>query len=145
MEKKTRLKRRILIIAVVLIAVAGVVLAAKTALNKMESNLEGLMQLDVTDVDLTLISDGTYIGEYAALPVSAKVSVTIQDHRITNIDLLEHNNGQGAGAEVIPSIVVEKQSLQINTISGATYSSKVILKAIENALQNSIDKLTRHN
>ena len=139
MEKKTRLKRKILIIAVVLIAVAGVVLAAKTALNKMESNLEGLMQLDVTDVDLTLISDGTYIGEYAALPVSAKVSVTIQDHHITNIDLLEHNNGQGAGAEVVPSIVVEKQSLQIDTISGATYSSKVILKAIENALQNSID------
>ena len=37
MEKKTRLKRRILIIAVVLIAVAGVVLAAITALSKMES------------------------------------------------------------------------------------------------------------
>jgi len=138
MEKKTRLKRRILIIAVIMIVVTGVVLAAKTALNKMESNLEGLMQLDVTDVDLTLISDGTYIGEYAALPVSAKVSVTIQDHRITDIDLLEHNNGQGAGAEVIPSIVVDKQTLQIDTISGATYSSKVILKAIEIALQISM-------
>lgn len=139
MEKKTRLKRRILIIAVVLIAVAGVVLAAKTALNKMESNLEGLMQLDVTDVELTLIADGAYTGEYSALPVSAKVNVTIKDHRIESIELLEHNHGQGDGAEIIPSIVVEKQSLQIDTISGATYSSKVILKAIENALQNSID------
>lgn len=138
MEKKTRLKRRILIMAVVLIAVAGVVLAAKTALNKMESNLEGLLQLDIMDVDLTLIADGTYIGEYSALPVSAKVSVTIKDHRIASIELLEHNHGQGGGAEVIPSIVVEKQTLQIDTITGATYSSKVILKAIENALQNSI-------
>lgn len=137
MEKKTRLKRRILIMAVIMIAVAGVVLAAKTALSKMESNLEELMQLDVTDVDLKSISDGTYTGEYSALPVSAKVSVSIKDHRITNIDLLEHNNGQGAGAEVIPLIVVEKQTLQIDTISGATYSSKVILKAIEDALQNS--------
>jgi len=138
MEKKTRFKRRILVIAVVIIAVAGVVLAAKVALNRMESNLEGLLQMDVTDVDLTLISDGTYMGEYAAQPVSAKVSVTIKDHRITNIDLIEHNNGQGAGAEVIPSIVVEKQTLQIDTISGATYSSKVILKAIENALHSAI-------
>jgi len=137
MEKKTRLKRRILIMAVIMIAVAGVVLAAKTALSKMESNLEELMQLDVTDVDLKSISDGTYTGEYSALPVSAKVSVSIKDHHITNIDLLEHNNGQGAGAEVIPLIVVEKQTLQIDTISGATYSSKVILKAIEDALQNS--------
>ena len=73
------------------------------------------------------------------MPVSAKVSVTIKDHRIESIELLEHNNGQGAGAEVIPSIVVEKQTMQIDTISGATYSSKVILKAIENALQNSIN------
>lgn len=137
MEKKTRLKRRILIMAVIMIAVAGVVLAAKTALSKMESNLEELMQLDVTDVDLKSISDGTYTGEYSALPVSAKVSVSIKDHHITKIDLLEHNNGQGAGAEVIPLIVVEKQTLQIDTISGATYSSKVILKAIEDALQNS--------
>ena len=63
MEKKTRLKRKILIIAVVLIAIAGIFLAAKTALNKMGSNLEGLSQLDVTDVDLTLIADGTYTGE----------------------------------------------------------------------------------
>lgn len=139
MEKKTRLKRRILVFAVVLIAVAVVVLAAKTALNKMESNLEGLLQIEVTDIDLSLIADGTYPGEYSAMPVSAKVSVTIKDHRITNIDLLEHNNGQGSGAEVIPSIVVDKQTLQIDTISGATYSSKVILKAIENALQSSIE------
>lgn len=139
MEKKTRLKRIILIISVVLIAVAGVVLAAKTALNKMESNLEGLVQLDVMDVDLMLISDGTYTGEYSAVPVSARVSVTIKEHRIESIELLEHNHGQGDGAEVIPSIVVEKQTLQIDSVSGATYSSKVILKAIENALQNSID------
>ena len=138
MEKKTRLKRRILIIAVVLIAVAGVVLAAKTALSKMESNLEGLLQLDVMDVDLTLIADGAYTGEYSAAPVSAKVSVTIKDHRIESIELIEHNHGQGDGAEIIPSIVVDKQTLQIDTISGATYSSKVILKAIEIALQISM-------
>jgi len=139
MEKKTRLKRIILIISVVLIVVAGVVIVAKTALNKMESNLERLVQLDVMDVDLELISDGTYTGEYSAVPVSAKVDVTIKDHRIESIELLEHNHGQGDGAEVIPSIVVEKQTLQIDSVSGATYSSKVILKAIENALQNSID------
>jgi len=30
--------------------------------------------------------------------------------------------------------VVEAQTLEVDAISGATYSSKVILKAIENAL-----------
>ncbi|GAI95081.1 unnamed protein product, partial [marine sediment metagenome] len=32
--------------------------------------------------------------------------------------------------------VVEAQTLQVDAVSGATYSSKVILKAIENALNN---------
>ena len=49
---------------------------------------------------------------------------------------MEHVNGQGSGAERIPATVVEKQTLQIDMVSGATYSSKVILKAIENALLN---------
>jgi len=35
---------------------------------------------------------------------------------------------------VIVDSVIENQSLDVDAISGATYSSKVILKAIENAL-----------
>ena len=50
--------------------------------------------------------------------------------------MLEHKNGQGTPAEVIPEKVVETQTLEVDIVSGATYSSKVILKAIENALNN---------
>ena len=60
----------------------------------------------------------------------------LEEHQIKGIELLEHVNGQGSGAEIIPATVVEKQTLQIDTVSGATYSSTVILKAIENALLN---------
>jgi uncharacterized protein with FMN-binding domain len=48
---------------------------------------------------------------------------------------LEHRNGQGEAAEVIPQMVVDAQSLQVDAISGATFSSKVILLAIEDALK----------
>jgi uncharacterized protein with FMN-binding domain len=47
---------------------------------------------------------------------------------------VKHVNGQGKPAEVITEKVIETQSLQVDVVSGATYSSKVILKAIENAL-----------
>jgi uncharacterized protein with FMN-binding domain len=43
-------------------------------------------------------------------------------------------NGKGKPAEVIPQKVMDAQSLQVDTISGVTSSSKVILKAIEKAL-----------
>jgi uncharacterized protein with FMN-binding domain len=105
-------------------------------IGNIESNLEELKYLQIEEVDLSTIKDGSYSGEYSALPVSAKVKVTVEGYQITDIELVEHVNGQGSGAEIIPATVVEKQTLQIDTVSGATYSSKVILKAIENALLN---------
>ncbi|MBE0600950.1 MAG: FMN-binding protein, partial [Firmicutes bacterium] len=79
---------------------------------------------------------GTYTGAYSAFPVSAEVAVTVQDHQIAAIDLVRHNNGQGGAAEAIPQMVVDAQSIQVDTVTGATFSSKVILLAIRDALQN---------
>jgi len=129
-------RKTIIIIAIVLAVIAGIAITAKIVIGNMESNLEELKYLEIEEVDLSTIKDGTYSGEYSALPVSAKVRVTDEGHQIKDIELVEHVNGQGSGAEIIPATVVEKQTLQIDTVSGATYSSKVILKAIENALLN---------
>lgn len=84
--------------------------------------------------DLTDISDGEYIGEYSVAPVHVKVSVTIADHEITGITILEHDNGLGSAAESIVNDIVAAQSLETDAISGATVSSRCILKAVENAI-----------
>jgi uncharacterized protein with FMN-binding domain len=55
---------------------------------------------------------------------------------IQNIDLIKHFNGRGEKAEVIIPKVVEAQSLKVDVVSGATASSKAILKAVETALEN---------
>ncbi len=92
--------------------------------------------IKIENVDLSRIPDGTYIGNAEVLWVAAEVKVIVKDHKIVNIDLIKHKNERGKSAEVIPEKVVEAQSLQVEAISGATNSSKVILKAIENALNN---------
>jgi uncharacterized protein with FMN-binding domain len=94
------------------------------------------METTINEVDLSKIEDGVYTGSFGAIPVKAEVQVTVSDHKITDIKILKHDNGQGSAAEVLPDKVVEAQSLKVDLISGATYSSKVILKAIENALNN---------
>ena len=63
-----------------------------------------------------------------------KKNVDIVSGRIEAIDLLEHFNGQGKAAEAIIPVVIERQSLAVDVIAGASHSSTVILKAIENAL-----------
>ncbi len=52
------------------------------------------------------------------------------------ITILQHDNGLGSTAESIVNDVVKEQSLDIDTVSGATVSSKCILKAVENAIEN---------
>ncbi len=127
-------KKRVVILCVVLAVIAAIVIGVSAMLSGVQSNLEALKDLELQQVDLTAVKDGVYSGSYSAFPVSAEVNVTVKDHRITGIDLIKHDNGQGTPAEVIPQKVVESQSLQVDSVSGATYSSRVILKAIENAL-----------
>lgn len=127
-------KKHMIILAVVLFLVVGGFLGIKAMLARVESNLESLNDMEIAQIDLSAIEDGTYAGSYSAFPVSAEVRVTVKDHVITAIELVKHENGQGAPAEIIPGKVVEAQSMQVDSVSGATYSSRVIVKAIENAL-----------
>ena len=128
-------RNKIIIIVLIVFIVLGTGSAiVKTRLAK---NLEGLTQVQVSNIDLTSVVDGVYAGSYSSFPVAAEVKVTVKNHRITAIELVKHTNGQGAAAEAIPGKVLEKQTLDVEAVSGATYSSKVIIKAIEMALTKS--------
>lgn len=93
-----------------------------------------LPDVDVGDVDLRNVKDGTYTGEYSAGPVKAVVKVQVRDNRITDITIMKHQNGLGKKAEKIVDEILSKQSLNVDVISGATLSSNVIRKAVEKAL-----------
>lgn len=93
-------------------------------------------ELKITNVDLTKINDGKYTGSCDTGFVGATVSVTVKNHKISDITLLKHKTEKGKPAEVIPSKVLEAQSLQVDAITGATNSSRVILKSIETALES---------
>ena len=68
--------------------------------------------------------------------VYAKVEVTVQNGVITNIDILEHKNERGKAAEIVTDRIIAEQKTDVDAVSGATNSSTVIKKAVENALQN---------
>jgi len=121
-----------------LLILGGIILAMVVAgailFATMQKGLETLLTLDIDDVDLEMVPDGTYEGSATQLPVSATVRVTVENHVITTIVILEHVNGQGASGEAIVDDVIAQNSLEVDTIAGATYSSKVILLAIKDAL-----------
>jgi uncharacterized protein with FMN-binding domain len=88
-------------------------------------------------VDHPRLVDGVYEGSYRSGPVKARVRVFIEDQRISNIELIEHSTWKGKEAEaIIPDRIVQEQSTEVNVVSGATKSSRVIM----NAVQNAVDK-----
>lgn len=102
----------------------------------MHRMVEEVRRLPVAMPDLSHMPDGNYAGEYAKGPVRVEVEVTVRQHKITDIVIVRHDNGLGGAAETITDDVIRKQSLEVDAVSGATVSSKCILKAIENALEN---------
>lgn len=97
-----------------------------------------IKNINIKKVDMSRVSNGTYLGSFDALEVGADVKVTVDNHKITEIKIIHHKNVRGKRAEIIPERVVSAQSLQVDTVSGATNSSKVILKAIDNALEKGV-------
>jgi uncharacterized protein with FMN-binding domain len=94
----------------------------------------------IENINFNNLTDGEYQNRVDFELINAKVKITIANKKIVTIDILEHKHGPAVkyGAEKITERIIANQSLQVDTISGATYSSKVILKAVEGALKQGL-------
>jgi uncharacterized protein with FMN-binding domain len=87
--------------------------------------------------DMEARPDGVYRGNYdlKGSPVKVTLDVTVQNHKLSDVNIVKHICSPiGKKAEKIIGTIIEKQSLNVDAVSGATGSSKAILKAVENAL-----------
>jgi uncharacterized protein with FMN-binding domain len=89
----------------------------------------------INNPDVRQVADGTYRGESKVGPVRVTLDVTVKDGAYQSIYLIRHFNGRGKSAEAIIPAVINAQSLEVDCVSGATGSSKAILKAVEDALK----------
>lgn len=126
---KQKVKLRFWIITGILTVL--ILLVAMVAIN-----LPKYQQVSDSSFDLTALSNGIYEGECDNGLVFVKVEVNVQNNTISNVHILEHRNGMGQAAESIVNSVISNQSVEVDMVSGATFSSQTILKAIENALSS---------
>lgn len=84
------------------------------------------------------LRDGTFTGSAKGFGGSIKVSVTIEKGEIAAIKVLSHERETPSFFEKALAIVnriLKKQSPNVDTVSGATYSSNGIREAVKNALK----------
>lgn len=89
--------------------------------------------------------DGTWTGTALGYNDNITVSVTISGGKITEISVVEGYDDEPYydwARDEIPQNIIETQTTNIDTVSGATFSSKGIIRAVEAALENA---LKQHN
>lgn len=127
-------RKRILMFTVILLFLIGLIFTA-VYLKSVTDYKKAVRETVFSNINISNVPDGIYVGEYDVDFVYAKVDVTVQNGIITNIDIVEHKNGRGKPAEVIVDRIMEEQKIDVDAVSGATNSSVVIKKAVENALK----------
>jgi uncharacterized protein with FMN-binding domain len=91
--------------------------------------------MPIHNVDLSRIPNGIFNGGFTYADFTYEVAVYISNHRITDVKILSNRDTKYAKkAEGVIERVLQAQSPKVDAISGATTTSKAILKAIENAL-----------
>lgn len=81
--------------------------------------------------------DGTYTGVGEGLQDDITVEVTVAGGKITEVDVVEQRESPGVSEpalEQIPKAILEKQSTEVDVVSGVSYTSEGIIQAVEDAL-----------
>ena len=84
------------------------------------------------------LKDGTYTGEAAGMSPGLKVSVEVAEGKISSVEVTEHAETEGyceEALEQIPGAIVEKNSTDVDAVSGATLTSNAIKEAVNQALE----------
>jgi len=84
------------------------------------------------------LASNEYIGEAQGFGGPVKVKVTMNGDQIAKIDVLSHSETAGisnAAFDSVPAAIIAAQSTEVDIASGATYTSKALIEAVNNALE----------
>lgn len=90
------------------------------------------------------LADGVYKGTGTGYAGEITVAVQIKDKQIVSIDILSSSDDAAffKRAQAVIDKIIEGQTLDVDTVSGATYSSRGIISAVKNALTGEKDSGT---
>lgn len=124
-----------------------------TGKSKKESTSESESDSSSAEIaavqDASAYKDGTYYGTGKGFAGTMKVKVDIAGGKIASISIVSTKDGDSyvKSASSLLDTIVEKQSTNVDTVSGATFSSRGIIAAVRSALSQAAvsDNTTGNN
>ena len=121
-------------ILLVIPAVLALLIITMCAVIVIRMNSQ-VKSFDRSEIDVSQVKDGIYEGRSETDMVKVDVRVTVSNGDISDIEIVKHECGKGKIANVIVEDMIEKDDVEVDAVSGATFSSEVIKDAVRNALR----------
>lgn len=119
-------------------AVSGATFTSKGIINAVKDALKDFaVPAGAIPLDITAIADGTYRGAGEGFHGNIEVEVTVSAGQVTAVKILSQDETPdvaGPALSGIPKRIVEQQKVNVDVVSGATFTSKGIMEAVKNAL-----------
>lgn len=125
---------------IALTILAGLGIAGGVGWSMLMKEHQEARNLPLEAVDFKKLKNGIFHGAYAGGMYKWRKNecdVTVSSGKVTDIQLAlsQDPGGKNTQHKELYERVIKAQSLQVDTISSATLTSKAYLKAIENALR----------
>ncbi|MCR5436662.1 MAG: hypothetical protein K6E97_06330 [Treponema sp.] len=108
--------------------------------NKQKRNLDEAKKLPFYNTSLEKVHDGTFTGKITTSFMHVQLSVTVQNHTITDIKIIENKGSYGQKAKQIVQSMLKENKTVVPLIKGDEIGSLVFISCADNALQNGLEK-----
>ena len=125
---KTDYSKYLMFAAIIFIVFCGYRIARKKVL------LREAASLPFYKIELSEIQDGTYSGKTYTSFLHLQLDVNIQDHKITEITVIENEGIDGEKARPIINKMIEQNSIVVPAVKGAELGSLVYISCVSTAL-----------
>lgn len=126
--------------------ISGATVSAAAMINSIRQTTrvvaENFLGVEAVEIDITQVPDGTYEGSAEGFGGPILLEVEVSGGEIVSIGVLEHEETATYFVEsypLIPERIIEEQSFDVDTQTGATVSAQGIINAVLDALSGALN------
>jgi uncharacterized protein with FMN-binding domain len=126
----------VLLSAVLIAGRCGLTAIADDTGSNIHNKVERIKNFQISDISPATVAEGEYTAKVPFGKYVYRVKVTVKSGKMTDIVVLDNGTGNEyarRGLKVIERIL-EKQTPAVDAITGATVTSKALMKCVEKAL-----------
>lgn len=135
MKKKdySNLAKILAVIALITIMLGGYIL------NRRKSHVNEATKLPYYNVTLEQVPDGTFSARTKTSFLHIELTVTVQDHQIKDIKIIESEGIDSQAAKPILEKIKQENKTAVQAIKGAELGSLVYISCVDSALYKAIN------